>query len=566
MVELLCLYFLGHIKTIEILWLVHNYFDDKMLIFQANKDLIVNNKFSIPLPYINISYMKFIRLSALCLGVLGLINFSCSNDFEEALNQSGIDEQFNYYELSTVSLEEIQGVTSFFESKTKEGLFYAKGDHDAIFDAENIMEVIDTLQNTNYSFRFTYNNSPSNVYYNLVIGKDSLGRFKTPIVLKFTGEDESLESGNHFGRFTGTLEQFKYTDFFDAGLFSKGTCSEHDEYGDPLPCRQEEISDGSISTSGGGSSSGGGGSGGTSSGCTYNSYFVTCGGSNQYTAHPGGSSCGGDGGGSYWVLDVTCPDGGAGGTNYLKSSKDEDCPECESGPSGGVGVNLSLIPTFIEDRISSSQLDNCSKNILNQLKSLNQNDIAKILQRFGAPQTTYDWELITTTPSIPGNAAETDRRNGNTSFDYVTKIDPAYKNQATKISIARTILHEMLHAYMLSHIDDMNAGVTIDYRDFAALWNYLKNTSASESSQLAQHEYMALKFIPPLMAALKEWDGAKQTDQYYEDLAWGALFNTSTFNYLHPNGSSSRSRIINRNKAEDTNSNSNGIAPKGTKC
>jgi len=58
----------------------------------------------------------------------------------------------------------------------------------------------------------------------------------------------------------------------------------------------------------------------------------------------------------------------------------------------------------------------------------------------------------------------------------------------------------------------------------------------------------------------------KQSNQYYEDLSWGALFNTDTFNHFHPIGSSSRSRIMNRNTAEDTNSNSNGTTPKGNKC
>ncbi|SNR26933.1 hypothetical protein SAMN04488009_0574 [Maribacter sedimenticola] len=193
--------------------------------------------------------------------------------------------------------------------------------------------------------------------------------------------------------------------------------------------------------------------------------------------------------------------------------------------------------------------------------------MAMIISRFGTPNTVYDWELITSVPSVIGNKADTNRRNGSTPFDYVTKIDPTYKNQATKISIARTILHEMLHAYMISHIDDVNSGNIVDIRKFIQLWQNIRNTtSPGGSSEAAQHEYMAQRFIPPLREALKEWDGASQSNQYYEDLAWGALFDTDTFKYFHPIGSVSRLRIMNINAAEDNNNISNGTSPKGTKC
>ncbi|MDZ4146792.1 MAG: hypothetical protein U1C58_00765 [Flavobacteriaceae bacterium] len=77
---------------------------------------------------------------------------------------------------------------------------------------------------------------------------------------------------------------------------------------------------------------------------------------------------------------------------------------------------------------------------------------------------------------------------------------------------------------------------------------------------------MAQKFLIPLKDALKEWGGARQPNQYYEDLAWGALFDTSTFGFFHPVGSATRMRIINTNLTEDTNSNQGGITPKSNPC
>ena len=85
-----------------------------------------------------------------------------------------------------------------------------------------------------------------------------------------------------------------------------------------------------------------------------------------------------------------------------------------------------------------------------------------------------------------------------------------------------------------------------------------------------QHEIISRHFIEPIRDALKEWDGASQTDQYYEDMAWGALEHTTSFNVLYPPGSTDRDRILAVNHAEDTNSvSTNGshtAIPKGNPC
>ena len=246
-----------------------------------------------------------------------------------------------------------------------------------------------------------------------------------------------------------------------------------------------------------------------------------------------------------------------------------DCPD---GDDGGVAViSVTKKAFLIENSIISTQLDPCSSQILSELKNLQQNDMAMIISRFGTPNTVYDWEIKTENPLInPNNAAETDwKRDSNDQaidYNYLTHIKPSYINQATQNSIARTILHEMLHAYMSSHLDDVSNGNTQDLRSFASLWNSIRNNLYGGEIEAQQHEFMANKFLNPLTDALKEWDNGTQSNQYYQDLAWGALFTTTTFNHFHPSGSSSRNRILNTNAAEDENSTKNGIAPKGNPC
>ena len=110
-----------------------------------------------------------------------------------------------------------------------------------------------------------------------------------------------------------------------------------------------------------------------------------------------------------------------------------------------------VISLIIEDEIVDANLDDCSKGILGELKTLQSTDIAEVIKRFGDLNAPYDWEIKTETPTNPNHAAETnwvlDSNGQGTPYDYLTVIDPVYKNQATKTAIARTILHEMLHAY-----------------------------------------------------------------------------------------------------------------------
>lgn len=126
----------------------------------------------------------------------------------------------------------------------------------------------------------------------------------------------------------------------------------------------------------------------------------------------------------------------------------------------------------------------------------------------------------------------------------------------------------MLHAYILSHIDDIRDEDTSNYLSFRELWTMIQEdlTGFNNNPEPIHHKFMAQKFIPPLENALKEWDSSSKTSQYYEDLAWGALMNTETFDNLHPLGSNGRNRIINTNAAEDKNIQQGNINPQGNEC
>lgn len=248
-------------------------------------------------------------------------------------------------------------------------------------------------------------------------------------------------------------------------------------------------------------------------------------------------------------------------------------PSPSDGDTGMLPEDTSdLVALGISTKIDTENLDPCTKGIVNQLKGLQTNNIKEIILRFDAPESAYKWNLMTGIPPInSSNAAETDWFRDNNGLaipnNYSTYINPNIVDKATKIALARIILHEMLHAYIISMVDDALIGGSPDVKNFKILWNALVNQTYDNNPNRLQHEIIARKYIEPLRDALKEWDNNPNTDdQYYEDLAWGALFGTSSFNKIYPEGTTARNRIINTNNAEDKNTNQNGVLPKGDSC
>jgi hypothetical protein len=84
------------------------------------------------------------------------------------------------YQQRTVKLSEIPKIEQKVIEKLNPEVFNrTESTSQAIFDTENILEVIDTLNNVNYSFQFRLSDSPSHVFYNLVVGETPSGEVLT---------------------------------------------------------------------------------------------------------------------------------------------------------------------------------------------------------------------------------------------------------------------------------------------------------------------------------------------------------------------------------------------------
>lgn len=116
----------------------------------------------------NLTIMKYIRF----LTFLALLTISgCQNELYENAFQK--KEPF---ETNTVSLNERPEIEELINQNfgnIKTGKFATHTNTDenseAVFETNSIIEVIDTLSNKNYSIRFSFDDTPENITYNLVV-------------------------------------------------------------------------------------------------------------------------------------------------------------------------------------------------------------------------------------------------------------------------------------------------------------------------------------------------------------------------------------------------------------
>jgi hypothetical protein len=221
--------------------------------------------------------------------------------------------------------------------------------------------------------------------------------------------------------------------------------------------------------------------------------------------------------------------------------------ESETGSWEGVPATDQLLAEVIEDQIDDSKLDPCPKEVMQQLKNTTNSDIVNVLKKLGA-SSIYTVNMVM---EPAATYAETQRISKN---NYVIRVDRTSSTDGTKLFKATALVHEVIHAYFLSIVDDYNYNYPTNapMADFPELFEaYVKKTYPNPSD--AQHKEMADKYVDAMASALQEYD-ANYTVPYqvYKDLAWGGLRDAPVFNATFPPGSAERIRITNRYNAEST--------------
>jgi hypothetical protein len=209
----------------------------------------------------------------------------------------------------------------------------------------------------------------------------------------------------------------------------------------------------------------------------------------------------------------------------------------------------SIKPLIIEKQIDDTQLDPCTKGVFQQVKNTTNSDFAQVLAKLDANGSVYNTTLISDiAPS--GAIGQTIR---NSAYNYTIYISTDYPGK-TRLMIAQTQLHELVHAYFFSLIDDCYLQNVCELLStYPELWEYYVNhrNGIYPSNSISHHEEIANSYVAAIASALQAFQPGLPI-QVYEDLAWSGLEWTSIFDTLHPIGSTSRQRILNRKAAEQT--------------
>ena len=221
-----------------------------------------------------------------------------------------------------------------------------------------------------------------------------------------------------------------------------------------------------------------------------------------------------------------------------------------------------LNPENLDDQITTT-LPPCLDSLVNDLKSLQNGKFGKIIKKFAGNNPvplSYNWAInsasldstiiANTHPLIQGGVA-------------TSTINSDFTSISTNLSIAKTLIHEAFHAYLVS---------VYRYRDidfnYANMINQYSSTFNKNPNDIHHHLFTTNNIVMEISAALKEYGiymGYNFPQQFYDDMAWGGLYGTQAYNAL---STSQKERIESTIESEFTNSNNSpnntlGINPRG---
>ncbi|MEH6657786.1 hypothetical protein [Leeuwenhoekiella marinoflava] len=180
--------------------------------------------------------------------------------------------------------------------------------------------------------------------------------------------------------------------------------------------------------------------------------------------------------------------------------------------SGSGGSSYSNNNTTEEDRIDN-QLTGKADCVYQKMVD-NNNNINWILENFKDGDQPSQFDLIfkmSTTLLDATNASTT--KSGNT---FIIEINANTLSSRTTLSLARTIIHEGIHARLREFAVRKGSnsitfpGVYEYYRIYQKNWD---------------HQQMADFYRGTIAKGLKQFDNGQHSDQFYDDMAWEGLAN-----------------------------------------
>ena len=440
-----------------------------------------------------------------------------------------------------VSANEVAGLKEALHSKIKadrNGGFSVyqsaeQAESEFTIDYNNVRQSIDSIGNEIFTFGLIDKDNDPKTFLNMILKKDIDHGYQTPYILKFEMTDEFLQEflrSRSLLHFEGTIKKLALSDNHSPSAFqaniknvqsSASTVSCPD--GNTLEMsghRRKHDRTTSHETSNNTGSSG-------TIVTTYEicEYFLV---TTEWTINKGTAFE------FTWedtTIEVECRTETFNDDFTLLSANTASNP-CDA-LSDDVGVFYPNGELIIW--IANLDAHPCTSEIFEDIQQITNGGMRDIIDQFAQENSNFDYFIEVVESSLdlddPDNSAETNWVDGILGL-YQTTISKEYLNNATKPSIARTLMHEAIHAYLLSEVDAMDISLSIQQKqefktDFPLLWDfYILNTGDGNS---AHHETMAERFRETISSGLIGLFGDSYSNKFYDQLAWGGLTGTSAF-------------------------------------
>ena len=246
---------------------------------------------------------------------------------------------------------------------------------------------------------------------------------------------------------------------------------------------------------------------------------------------------------------------GSGGSSFGGEPILDRCPE---GTLIDPKTGYCIVKEVVEDDIIDETNNPCVSTII---KALQEKDMKgalvpdlegmghlsqMVLDLFGEC-SNYDLVIdVAQLDAIGTNVnAETD------GIESIT-LDTDLVKDATQLSIAKTLIHESLHAFINLNLDKYNRNKTF----IQAIEVYY--TKYNDDSNLSQHSFMS-QFVEALACSLSAYDNHQQPMEYYTTMSWGGLESSDTYKALSSSEKTTIQKIINNERYAKSDA-------KSTKC
>ena len=224
-----------------------------------------------------------------------------------------------------------------------------------------------------------------------------------------------------------------------------------------------------------------------------------------------------------------CSTGGSEGGSETGTSG----PDHEEVPLGG-GSTAPTLPAPEEDKINTDQLNNpCVEAIIDKLMTKDRTlsgDLTHISQHVltlfanSSSNSLYfeSSELGLNSAGHQINAQADPYLDG-----WKIVLDTDLLSDATQLSIAKTVIHESVHAWIGYNLkenrtSDLVANLNLIYQKFKDQDQYFN---------LTQHEFMG-QYVSVFAHSLAAFDNHRFSIDYYQSLSWGGLETSSAYSQL----------------------------------